>query len=180
MHASVVESTQRRTHPYVLGVLALTLALILAGCGGDDDEGSASQPTETESPGTAGRAGAGGASVPTLEATLSGRSVAPARGDGDGQGTATLTVYPGRGEICTKITVTGIEKPTAAHIHQGAGGAVGPVFVSLDPAEALTSQDCKTADRQAMFSLFSNPRGFYVDVHNRSFPKGAVRGQLQR
>ena len=38
---------------------------------------------------------------------------------------------------------------------------------------------CTTADKALAAEIAGNPSGFYVNVHNDAFPRGAVRGQLR-
>jgi CHRD domain-containing protein len=101
-------------------------------------------------------------------------------GDPDGSGTATLLI---RGTIlCSAILVTGIDIPTAAHIHEGAAGVNGPVVVTFthppetgDPGD---TSECVPADATVLNNISQNPAGFYVNVHTAAYPNGAVRGQL--
>jgi CHRD domain len=80
------------------------------------------------------------------------------------------------------ILVTGIDTPTAAHIHEGAAGTNGPIQVPLDPRETGDpgeSSNCVTdVDATVLEKIRQNPLGFYVNVHNDAYPDGAVRGQL--
>jgi hypothetical protein len=93
-------------------------------------------------------------------------------GDPDGHGSATVII---RGTtLCFAILVNGIDRPTAAHIHQGAAGTNGPVVVTLtapSTGNPGTSSGCITGVRAA-------PGAFYVNVHTARFPNGAIRGQL--
>lgn len=98
----------------------------------------------------------------------------PNQGDLDGTGAASLTINPGRGEICWTITVDGVEPITAAHIHVGDATTAGPVVVPLSPYEG----GCTDVDRDLARAILMDPDGYYVNVHNASFPAGALRGQL--
>ena len=113
-------------------------------------------------------------------ATLTGASEVPGPGDPDGMGTATIRVNSGRGQVCYTISVNGIEPARMAHIHEGAAGASGPVVVGLMAPTNGTSQGCASITRELAKEIIKNPSDYYVNVHNASFPAGAVRGQLGR
>ena len=105
-----------------------------------------------------------------------------AAGDLNGSGTASVIV-PGAGQLCFSITVQGIGKPSAAHIHQADAGRNGPIVVPLVPIPGTgnpgTSSGCMSGIAAALLTdIRNNPGKFYVNVHTTEFPLGAVRGQL--
>lgn len=100
----------------------------------------------------------------------------PDQGDLDGVGTAVLTVNPGRGEVCWSIEVSGVDPIAAAHIHVAPATTNGPVVVPLSPYEG----GCTTVDRDLALAIIQDPSAYYVNVHNATFPAGALRGQLDR
>jgi hypothetical protein len=113
-------------------------------------------------------------------AQLRGASEAPAPGDPDGRGSATL-IIPTPTKLCFAILVTKIGTPNAAHIHEGAPGAAGPVVVALTPPSSGTAgaaSGCVTAPRGVLSRIASRPARFYVNVHTARYPNGAIRGQL--
>lgn len=100
-------------------------------------------------------------------------------GDPDGSGTATMLIRDTT--LCSAILVTGIDTPTAAHIHKGVAGVNGPVVVTFEPPETGDpggTNECVSADATVLTNIRQNPAGFYVNVHTNAFPNGAVRGQL--
>jgi hypothetical protein len=115
-----------------------------------------------------------------LEATLTGAAeVSP--GDPDGSGTAIIRLRPNKGEVCFNIRVKDILLPAAAaHIHVGNAGANGPVVVDFDapPDERGRTKGCLPVAENLINAIWSNPAGYYVNVHNSEFRAGAVRGQL--
>ena len=113
----------------------------------------------------------------TMKIAMTGGAEVPGPGDTDGAGTANLTFNHDKGEVCYDFTVSNIDTPTAAHIHEGAVGKAGGPKV---PFKAVNGawKGCVPADKAVIESIMKNPGGFYVNVHNKEFPNGAIRGQL--
>lgn len=97
-----------------------------------------------------------------------------------GSGTARLQLNPEQQTICSVIHVAGIELPaTAAHIHKGAAGVIGPILVHLPaPNGKGLATGCTHTPRALIEAIMRHPAGYYVNVHNMPYPEGAVRGQL--
>lgn len=105
---------------------------------------------------------------------LSGGQEAPGPGDADGNGLANLIIDDMANSISWAITVNNIALPlTGAHIHQGSVGIAGGVVVNFN--SQLSGSGLIDAD---LANVLANPSGFYVNLHNASFPGGAIRGQL--
>jgi len=117
----------------------------------------------------------------TFSTTLSGAEEAPGPGDPNGKGVATLDVYD-RGLVCYTLKLQAIETPTAAHIHEAPAGVAGPVVVDLriDLAERQGNRliYCANATVDLAAEIRANPADYYVNVHNPTYPGGAIRGQL--
>ncbi len=113
-----------------------------------------------------------------LYATLTGAAEVPGPGDPDGSGTAVIYLNQGQGEICYEITVSDIAAATMAHIHEAAAGVSGPVIIPLGPPTNGSSRGCVTVSKEMIKEIRQSPESYYVNVHNRDFRAGAVRGQL--
>ncbi|EYR63503.1 hypothetical protein N866_20230 [Actinotalea ferrariae CF5-4] len=111
----------------------------------------------------------------TGEAEVSATGV-PNQGDLDGFGTAELTINPGLGQVCWSIEVSDVETITAAHIHVSPVISAGPVVVPLNPY----ASGCVDVDRELALAIIHDPSAYYVNVHNATYPAGALRGQLGR
>ena len=91
------------------------------------------------------------------------------------------------GELSYVIAIKGLvlNAVTMAHVHEGARGVPGPIFVDLDRpaatvdavARTLTHTVALTPVQRARIAL--DPDGFYVNVHSIAQPTGEVRGQLR-
>jgi len=116
-----------------------------------------------------------------LTTHLTGAQEVPGPGDPDGSGQAAITLNPGLGRVCFRLEVANIETATAAHIHRGPAGEAGPVVVTLTPPSQGSSSDCVAdVDRELVRDILRDPSAYYVNVHNATYPAGAVRGQLGR
>jgi hypothetical protein len=97
---------------------------------------------------------------------------------GQGSGKITVVVDPPKGTACYILNVDGLEAVTAAHIHKGGPGETGAPVVPLKAPEGGASGGCAPVTPEVSAALLANPGGYYVNVHTRSFPNGAIRGQL--
>jgi CHRD domain len=115
-----------------------------------------------------------------LSTTLTGAAEVPGPGDPDGTGEVFMTINSGQGLVCFQLSVADIAPATAAHIHIGPVGVAGPVVVPLPPPTSGFSSACVSADHELLRDIIHDPANYYVNVHNASFPAGAVRGQLSK
>jgi len=123
------------------------------------------------------------ATIVSYVLSMDGAQEVPGPGDADGTAAGTITLDDATGAISWSFTYANIASPTAMHIH-GPGGSAGSsagVFVNLGVATsggAGTLISSTTTSTTNVASIFANPTDFYVNIHNASFPNGAVRGQL--
>lgn len=99
-------------------------------------------------------------------------------GDPDGSGKAHVKIDLRMGRLCYDLRVKNIDAATAAHIHDAAAAANGPVVVTLATPTNGRSRGCLTVEMTLLKDIRTNPSEYYVNVHNKTFPGGAVRGQL--
>ena len=99
---------------------------------------------------------------------------------GRGQGHVTVVVDPPKGTACYIMNVSGLEGITVAHIHTGGPGETGRPVLTLDTPEDGSSGGCAPVSAELSEALLDNPGGYYVNVHTRAVPTGAIRGQLSK
>ena len=159
-----------------LTVAAMALAVMVAGCTGNEPEAVETTTTTT----TVQESEPSGSMRVAMD--LTGSAEAPSPGDPDGRGSASLELDPIKAEVCFDVSVQRLDTPTGMHIHEGGTGKAGDIVVRLT---APTSGDgdakgCTKAERAVLGRIIANPDGFYLNVHTGPFPEGAVRGQLAR
>ena len=121
-------------------------------------------------------ASAAAAPLAHLETVMTGEKEVPGPGDPNGIGEAKVKVF--RAKVCYRLTAKRIKPATAAHIHKGRRGEAGPVVVTLNTPDDGFSKGCEEISRELSRKLREHPARYYVNVHNRPYPAGAVRGQL--
>ena len=114
----------------------------------------------------------------SLQASLTGEKEVPGPGDPNGWGHAWVKVYKER--VCYKLEVKRIKPATDAHIHRGGPKVAGPVVVTLKAPTDGSSEGCTAISKKLSKKLREHPWHYYVNVHNKPYPEGAIRGQLHR
>jgi hypothetical protein len=109
--------------------------------------------------------------VALLEATLR------PSGDPDGSGQADFRLRKAKGRVCAAVTWSNIGAPDAAHIHRKSDGGV-----VVDLTGSVTGgKNCATGvSRKLIGRILDHPRRYYFNVHNTTYPAGAIQGTLHR
>lgn len=123
------------------------------------------------------------AAVVTLTAELTAAAEVPDAGPEGATGTASITIDDATGEVCYELTIDGLDEGdavVAAHIHAGEAGVAGevvvPLFIEPPTGEMTGCAEGSTLDLVA--DIIANPGEYYINIHSRDYPDGAVRGQL--
>jgi hypothetical protein len=121
---------------------------------------------------------AGGQSMsPVVSAKLKGSNETPVKGDPNGKGLVIVHFNASKGTTCWDFKgVSGIAKPTAAHIHKGKKGTSGPVVVAF--GAAYKASGCVKTPKGTIEKIETSPNNYYANIHNAKYPAGALRGQL--
>ena len=115
-----------------------------------------------------------------LRADLTAAAVRPGPGTDGASGTVTLRLNLGQERVCYEVSVTGPQRPTAAHVHLGEASRSGPVVMTLGTPADGRAEGCLDANRALVRDLLEAPGDYYVDVHDAANTGGAVRGQLSK
>ena len=95
-------------------------------------------------------------------------------------GSAVLRIRNDVGMVCYRLHAANVTLPTiAAHIHKGAAGVNGPVVVPFSaPGANGESSGCTASTGAIIDDILANRAGYYVNVHTKEHPAGAIRSQL--
>ena len=110
--------------------------------------------------------------------------VNPNGGDPDGTSKLILRVNRVKERICFKLKSSGLGTITGAFIHKGDAGQIArPIITLFNTTEAGTGTltGCEHNIRSRLIKrLKRKPSDHYADVTTRSYPDGAIRGQLRK
>lgn len=124
------------------------------------------------------------ATIITKNLSLDGNQEVGTEGDPDGKAVGTISFNDITGEISWDIQYFDIADPTAMHIH-GPNGGVGKnadILIGLGVKTKGgngTLIDSLIAEIKDVQLILSKPTEFYVNIHNKEFPAGAIRGQVE-
>jgi len=91
-------------------------------------------------------------------------------------GTGVINIAADRSVAVTLSVVDMV--PTAAHIHEGAAGANGPVILPLNRiSENAFVAPANAKLTEAQYAAYK-AGNLYVNVHSAKFPNGEVRAQI--
>jgi hypothetical protein len=92
---------------------------------------------------------------------------------GKGTGTARITLERVNDRVCFKLSWAGIGSPVAAHIHDGHGAAILPLFV-----DGPKRQGCVKAPKSLIKKIAEAPHCYHLQLTTERHPAGALRGRL--
>ena len=115
-----------------------------------------------------------------VNTSMFGEYIVDGKGAGDNASADFMAEFDYKeGRICYMIELTGIKDFTAAHIHKGGKEENGEPVLALKLSPD-GNDVCETADVALMKAIAEDQASYYVNVHTKRFPNGAVRGQLGR
>jgi hypothetical protein len=120
---------------------------------------------------------ASGAAVPTPTVPMTGSQDVP-KGSPNGKGTFQYQLNTKSGTFCYSLKWSGIGTPLAAHVHRGVKGVEGPIVIPLSAKAPVAHSGCVKVNKSLLLAIKKKPAGYYVNVHTKKYPGGAIRGQL--
>lgn len=114
----------------------------------------------------------------TYSVKLVGKVEVP-KGAPSGGGNAIVTIHGSTHQVCWRFAhLHGFTNPTFAHIHKGPAGTEGPIVVPFSTGPTFKHKGCVPASPQLLTAIEKNPHAYYVNIHSKTYPGGAVRSQL--
>jgi hypothetical protein len=162
------------------GILIAVLGV--AACGSKKSSTSTSTSTSTPAATTAPPKGkkAKAAAVPsrTYHVKMTGKAETPP-GPPKATGSAVVTLHGKTLQVCWRFTaLRGFTGATFAHIHKGAKGTSGPIVIPFSTGPKLKHKGCVHSTATLIKAIAKDPHGYYVNIHSKKNPGGAVRAQL--
>jgi hypothetical protein len=141
------------------------LAVGLAGCGGSSSSSShAARPHRTAGP--------------IYHLKLTGRAETPP-GAPTGAGDAVIALHDKAHQVCWRFShLHGFSGATFSHIHKAPAGKSGPIVVPLSTGRKLHHRGCVHTGAAVLAGIAKDPHAYYVNIHSKAYPGGAVRAQL--
>ena len=146
--------------------VVLTAALGLAGCGGS----SSSSNSHASAP-------KNGIRGHIYRVSLTGKAETPP-GAPNGAGSAVIALHSSL-KVCWRFShLRGFTDATFARIHRGGAGTAGPIVIPLSTTSKLHHKGCVPTTAAMIKAIERDPAGYYVNIHSKQYPAGAVRAQL--
>lgn len=164
---------------FLIPCLAVGLVGV-AGCGSSSSSRSTSAktPASTSASTPATTTAPGKAVSRTYTVKMTGAAETPPGAPG-GSAKAVVTLSSKQGKVCwTFASLTGFTDPMAAHIHAAPAGKAGNIALPLSTTPPFKTKGCVPASATLISAVAANPSGYYVNIHSKQYPNGAVRAQL--
>jgi CHRD domain len=120
---------------------------------------------------------ASGGTPKTFTVHMTGSQEVP-KGSPTGSGTFQYQLLPSQGVLCFSLKWSKIDTPTASHIHKATKGKAGNVVIVLFGKAPVGHSGCRKASKSLLTAIGKHPKDYYVNVHTKKYPNGAIRGQL--
>lgn len=90
-----------------------------------------------------------------------------------------IIAFHGASVVCWRFAhLHGFTNATFANVYTGSGRRPGPVAIPLMRGPRLHHEGCARTSPLVSRRIWSDPRGYYVNVFSTRYPHGAVRAQL--
>lgn len=114
----------------------------------------------------------------TFHLALAGNEEIPP-GAPKGSATVVLTLNVKTLQTCWGFShLRGFTHPTFARIHRGVKKTAGPIIVPLSTGPTFRDNRCVPTSAAVMKPIEQKPTDYYVNIHSKQYPGGAVRSQL--
>ncbi len=120
--------------------------------------------------------------ITKLTVTANGANERPNLGSKTGTSAGSFIINTVKNTFCySNVRTKGLKNVIGAHVHLGASGIDGSIFVWIDINKInKPGLACVKVDHLVLLDIAKYPSDYYFNVHTKTFPGGAVRGQLKR
>ncbi len=165
-----------------------SLAIAVLGVAGCGSSSSSSSSKSASTPASTSASASKSASPPstkvkpvpsrTYTVKMTGSAEVPV-GAPKGSATAVIRILGKTDHICWSFRkISGVSGPLLyAHIHKGPKGASGNIVAPL-PGSSYKASGCVPAAGALLKAIETDPHGYYVNIHSKRYPAGAIRAQL--
>ncbi len=123
-----------------------------------------------------------GTPITKLTVAANGANERPNLGSKTGTSAGSFTVNTVKNTFCySNVRTRGLNNIIGAHVHLGASGIDGSIFVWIDIKKInKPGLACVKVGHLVLLDIAKYPSDYYFNVHTKTFPGGAVRGQLKK
>ena len=122
---------------------------------------------------------ASSSSVTKLVVKATGTNEPMNKGAKKGSSSGTFILNETKNTLCSNVKTSGLTGVVASHIHKGAQGVDGGVAVTFNVSKFnKMGETCVKVAHALLADIAMNPTVYYFNVHTKTVPSGAVRGQL--
>jgi len=161
------------------GILIAVLGI--AACGSSKNSSTATSSTSSPAATTQapkGKAKKAAVLSRTYHVKMTGKAETPP-GPPKATGSAVVSLRGKTLQVCWRFTgLHGFTGATFAHIHKGPKGTSGPIVIPFSTGPKLKHKGCVHSTAALIKAIAKSPHGFYVNIHSKKNPGGAVRAQL--
>ena len=101
------------------------------------------------------------------------------KGSPTGKGTFKYKLDIAHKQLCYSLKWSGIGTNLLyAHIHKAPKGKAGNIVLVLSANAPVHQSGCVKTTKTLLTAIQKHPSAYYVNVHTKQFPGGAIRGQL--
>ena len=120
--------------------------------------------------------------ITKLAVSANGENERPTLGSKTGTSTGSFTVDTVKNTVCySNVRTRGLTNIIGVHVHLGASGIDGSIFIWIAVNQLNKLEPtCVKVGHLVLLDIAKYPSDYYFNVHTKTFPGGAVRGQLKR
>ena len=123
-----------------------------------------------------------GTPITKLTVVANGANERPNLGSKTGTAAGSFIINIVKNTFCySNVRTRGLNNIIGTHVHLGASGIDGSIFIWIDISKLnKPGLSCVKVGHLVLLDIAKYPSDYYFNVHTKTFPGGAVRGQLKK